>query len=70
MSDESKREKFMDLYKKGEAVEDDIEIWIERWHEERWHESSAGESLSEYLGMSKEEYIYWINTGIVKCLSK
>jgi hypothetical protein len=46
--------KFMDLLEEGQEV--DVDEYISDWHS-----SHSTESLSEFLGMTEEEYTYWIN---------
>ena len=49
---------FKEAYLSGEATEDDLEGWIDQWHE--------GYQLTEYLhetlGMSYTEYCLWATT--------
>jgi hypothetical protein len=40
----------------GEAFADEIDNWIERWHNE-----SRDKPLHEFLGLTIEQYERWIN---------
>ncbi|QVX17718.1 hypothetical protein DB356_25075 [Pseudomonas congelans] len=51
--------RFLELYLKGDVVEEDIHRFVEGWHEDR---DCAGIELHEYLGMSWEEYRVWVAT--------
>lgn len=51
--------RFLELYLKGDVLEDDIHRFVEDWHEGR---EGAGMELHEYLGMSREEYGVWVAT--------
>ncbi|WP_374004704.1 hypothetical protein [Bacillus velezensis] len=47
--------KFMNACLQGEALLEDIDEFIEQWHE-----SDSGEELHEFLGMTFEEYSIWV----------
>lgn len=47
---------FMTLCTNGKAELDDIDDWIERWHES----GGAGGSLYDHLGMTRDEYAVWL----------
>jgi hypothetical protein len=47
---------FIELAMNGEAVADEIEDFIENWHE-----SSDERPLYTYLGMTRDEYSLWLN---------
>ncbi|KWS23662.1 hypothetical protein ABNM12_11430 [Pseudomonas syringae] len=51
--------RFLELYLKGDVLEEDIHRFVEGWHEGR---EGAGMELHEYLGMSWEEYGVWVAT--------
>jgi hypothetical protein len=51
---------FIEQYLAGEAEADDIDDFIEEWHE---GESAA--SLVEFLGLSEEEYWRWVRNANV-----
>ena len=54
MSDNSPT--FIDLALNGQAVADEIEDFIELWHD-----GTGPEPLHEFLGMTREEYSLWLN---------
>jgi hypothetical protein len=45
----------MDLLLRGEAFLDDIDDYVDDWHER-----ASGQSLAEYLGMAPNEYALWV----------
>lgn len=45
----------MDRLLRGEAFLDDVDDYVDEWHE-----SSTGESLAEHLGMARNEYALWV----------
>jgi hypothetical protein len=51
--------RFFDLYSRGEVTAEQIEGFVERWHEnvDPWAKDL---SLHEYLGLSDEEYRVWV----------
>lgn len=54
MSDE--HDTFMQLALNGEVLPDEIDDFVEAWHE-----SDAGGELHEYLGMTAGEYSLWVS---------
>jgi hypothetical protein len=46
---------FLDLCVRGKAGPDEIDDFIDRWHE-----APEGRELHEYLGMTEEEYGNWL----------
>jgi len=46
---------FMELYLRGQVAADDIDDFIDNWHE-----SPGSQELFEYLGMTKDEYARWL----------
>lgn len=48
---ESNSKTFFELYKDGHAMEDEVDDYIDLWHD-----SKPACSLSEYLGLTDEEY--------------
>ncbi|MBY7869258.1 hypothetical protein KW409_20360 [Vibrio fluvialis] len=48
--------KFIDLCMQGHALPDDIDDFVDEWHD-----SNSEVSLSEYLGMSSDEYESWVH---------
>jgi len=47
--------KFLDLYLEGKVKSEDIDDFIDRWHE-----APGGRELHDYLGMTKQEYALWL----------
>ena len=46
---------FLDLYLNGEALAEEIDDFVDRWH------SNPGQSeIYDFLGMSKQEYSLWL----------
>jgi hypothetical protein len=52
----SKKDNFVDLCAKGMLLLDDIDDYIDAWHE-----SSSKLELYEYLGMTQKEYRLWVH---------
>jgi len=48
---------FLDLYAAGSVAADDIEDFIDAWHESG---ASEERTLAQLLGMSDDEYIVWL----------
>lgn len=48
--------KFIDLCVQGHVLPDDIDDFVDEWHD-----SQSDSSLSEFLGMSSDEYEYWVH---------
>ena len=46
---------FVDLVLTGKAHQDDIEDFVDQWHD-----GDASCSLAEFLGMSDDEYALWV----------
>jgi hypothetical protein len=46
---------FMDRYLADEVEPEKIDDFVDEWHE-----GTNSLSLREYLGMTKEEYAYWL----------
>lgn len=46
---------FVDLCLKGEAIAEDIDDFVDAWHE-----GGTGMPLSTFLGMTREEYALWV----------
>ena len=46
---------FLDLVLTGEAHQDDIDDFVDQWHE-----GNTSCSLAEFLGMSDDEYALWV----------
>lgn len=52
----SSRDTFVDLCLVGKIVQDEIDDFIDRWHEGE----GQGHPLHDFLGMTKEEYNLWV----------
>jgi hypothetical protein len=50
---------FFDLYSQGQALPDEIDDFIDRWHEGA-NPQISGLSLHEYLGLTLDEYEIWV----------
>ena len=46
---------FMKMCLSGEALPDEIDDFVDRWHE-----SDGDLSIHEFLGMTREEYLDWV----------
>ncbi len=46
---------FLDRYLKGEVLAEDIDDFVDQWHN-----SPGNQQLYEYLGMTEEEYSLWL----------
>src|SRR5690348_2397155 len=51
----SERPTFVSRALAGEAFLDEIDDYVDAWHE-----SKSAEDLAEYLGLSEEEYALWV----------
>src|ERR1035438_5114585 len=54
------RRTFMDLLLSGDAMSQDIDDFVDSWHDGAEEDASASMELSEYLGMTDEEYRLWV----------
>jgi hypothetical protein len=50
---------FFERYSRGEALPDEIDDFIDLWHE-RADDRARTLPLHEYLGLSREEYEVWV----------
>ena len=56
---EPKPPTFFDLYSRGQALADEIDDFVDRWH--RGSDPQARElPLHEYLGLTLDEYELWV----------
>lgn len=55
MSKKNKK-KFIDLCLRGEVLLEEIDDWIDQWHD-----TPQKQELHEYLGMDWDEYSSWVN---------
>ncbi len=51
----SYRDSFIDKCARGEALLEEVDEYLERWHR-----SSSAETIAEFLGMNDDEYSYWV----------
>lgn len=51
----SSKDKFIQLCLQGEVLPDEIDDFIEKWHQ-----SDSSEELHEFLGMTWNEYAAWV----------
>ncbi len=52
-----KETNFIELCVKGLAEPGDVDVYVDRWHQGY---DGRNKSLSNYLGMTEEEYSQWI----------
>jgi hypothetical protein len=57
-----RKETFFDLYARGDALEEEVDDHVDRWHEEMVGRPDPA-SLGEYLGLAEEEYRIWAADG-------
>jgi len=57
---DAKPASFFDLYSRGDASPDDIDDFVDRWHDrlEPW---ARDMSLEDYLGLRHDEYRVWVH---------
>ena len=46
---------FIDMCLSGDALPDEIDDFVDRWHE-----GDSDLSIHEFLGMTREEYLSWV----------
>jgi hypothetical protein len=51
---------FIDLLLSGDALQDDVDDFVDAWHEAEPDSSAATLELSEFLGMNEDEYGLWV----------
>lgn len=51
---------YMDLLLRGEVLMQDIDDFIDAWHEAHDGSAASSVSLAEYLGMTEDEYQLWV----------
>lgn len=52
--------KFYELYKNKQITENEIDDYIEEWHN-----NDSEDTIYEYLGMTESEYALWIEDNIL-----
>ncbi|MFI6776669.1 hypothetical protein [Nocardia sp. NPDC050412] len=60
MSDTITSGTFVDAVLAGEALLEDIDDWVDRWHDADGQPQGQSMTLSSYLGMTKSEYALWV----------
>jgi hypothetical protein len=50
---------FMDACSAGQALLDDIDDWVDTWHDAGGSPRGTAESLQSYLGFNDFEYALW-----------
>ncbi len=60
MSNSTHRLTFVDLYADGSVTADDIDDFVDRWHEETPTVDGRLVPMSEFLGMTRDEYEAWV----------
>lgn len=55
--------KFYQLFKEGKAKAEEIDDYIEKWHNGDSTNGDLTEELHEFLGMTDEEFNIWVETG-------
>jgi hypothetical protein len=56
---------FMDLYSDGYVMADEIDDFVDRWHEEPPVVAGRPVPLHEFLGMTRDEYEAWLHDASV-----
>jgi hypothetical protein len=64
MSESQKMQSFMDLYTNGYVMDDEVDDFVDQWHESPYMDETSV-SLSDYLGMTDEEYEVWLHDASV-----
>lgn len=49
---------FVEAFKLGLVNEDDIDYYVEEWHNKK-----SNQKLSDFLGMNEQDYYKWVNEG-------
>ena len=62
MSDVSGPESFFSFYARGDALAEEIDDHVDRWH---GGDGPEGQPLHQYLGLTSEEYSAWVEDASV-----
>ena len=54
------RQTFMDLLMDGEVLSQDIDDFVDAWHDGAEDDASSSMELSKFLGMTEDEYRLWV----------
>lgn len=65
MSKSLKHSSFIDLYSEGYVMADEIDDFIDIWHEQEPETSGPQMPLSAFLGMTPEEYEAWVHDPLI-----
>jgi hypothetical protein len=65
MSETQSQPTFMELYRVGSVTADDIDDFIDRWHDQPRGGDGRAVSISEFLGMTRDEYKAWVHDASV-----
>lgn len=61
MSSSSKQPTFMDQYVEGHVMADEIDDFVDRWHDEAPIIMGHPVPMHDFLGMSRDEYEAWVH---------
>ena len=61
MSKLSQQPNFMVLYSDGQVTAEDIDDFIDRWHSDPPQAEGRVMPVSEFLGMTRDEYAAWVD---------
>lgn len=65
MSNSPRQPTFMHLYSNGYVMADEIDDFIDRWHDMTPVGGRSHASIHEFLGMTRDEYEAWIHDASV-----
>ncbi len=65
MSKLSQQPNFMALYGNGQVTAEDIDDFIDRWHSDPPQAEGRIMPVSEFLGMTRDEYAAWVHDASV-----
>lgn len=65
MSSSPKQPTFMGLYSNGYVMADEIDDFIDRWHEIASAAAGSRVSIHDFLGMTRDEYEAWVHDASV-----
>ncbi|MBB5154117.1 hypothetical protein [Saccharopolyspora phatthalungensis] len=56
----SEQASFVEAHLAGKALLDDIDDWVDAWHDADGAPCSRVQSLASYLGLTDDEYALWV----------
>jgi hypothetical protein len=65
MSETQSQPTFMELYRSGSVAADDIDDFIDRWHDQPRGGDARSVPISEFLGMTRAEHEAWVHDASV-----